>query len=194
MTIPTPQIVDGMFVTPRPCGPCSLCCKLLPVAELAKPAGQWCAQFDKAVGCSTHATRPYQCRDFQCLWTFAAPLDDSWRPDRCGFLMRPGPTGVEVVIEVDPANPAAWKREPFYGQIKAWSTRRAPPFRSILVRDAGRLAVVFPEGEIDLGPERPNEAIESGYVWRGGRQQPYAHYGPPGSPPAPEPPPSNKPA
>ena len=157
------------------------------MAALQKPAHVWCEHVATGVGCSIHATRPGACRDFQCLWTFAAPLDDSWRPDQCRFVMRPGPTG-EVVIDVDPARPDAWRREPFYSQIKAWSVRRAPPHRMVFVRASGRLAVVFPEGEVDLGPERANEPIESGYVLRNGRQQPFAHYGPAGSMPAPAPP------
>ncbi len=99
--------------------------------------------------------------------------------------MRPGPAN-EVVIDVDPRSPDAWRAEPFYGQIKAWSQRREPPHRMVMVRSRARLAIVFPEGEIDLGPERLNEPIESGYVLRRGQLRPYAHYGPPGSPPAPE--------
>jgi hypothetical protein len=184
MADPTPKIVDNVFETPRPCGPCSFCCFLYPMRSLDKPEHSWCQHFAKGVGCSIHATRPSECSDFQCLWTYAAPLDDRWRPDQCRFVMRPGPSN-EVVIDVDPKDPGAWKREPFYSQIKTWSVRRLPPHRMVIVRAGGRMAVVFPEGEVDLGPEQANEPIESGYVLRNGQQQPYAHYGPAGSPPKP---------
>jgi len=180
-----PPIEGNVFTEPRPCGECSLCCKLYPIEELHKPALTWCQHLAKGVGCSIHADRPHVCRDFQCLWTFAAPLDDRWRPDRCGFVMRPGLAN-EVVIDVDPGSPDAWRQEPFYGQIKAWSHRRQPPHRMVIVRSRDRLAVVFPEGEVDLGPERMNEPIESGYVLRRSQLQPYAHYGAAGSRPAPE--------
>ena len=182
----TPQVVGGAFQTPRPCGECSLCCKLYAIEELNKAEHEWCRHFAKGVGCSIHPSRPDPCRNFQCLWTFAAPLDETWRPDRCKFVMRPG-LAEEVVIDVDPGFPNAWRQEPYYGQIKAWSTRRAPPHRMFIIRAGGRLAVVFPEGEIDLGPERQNEPINSGYVLRNGKSRPYAHYGAPGSPPVPEP-------
>ncbi len=172
----TPKIVDNVFVTPRPCGACSYCCNLYPIVQLEKPAHAWCRHRAEGVGCSIHATRPEVCRDFQCLWTFAAPLDERWRPDQCRFVMRPG-VAEEVVIDVDPADPGAWRREPFYGQIKAWSTRREPPHRIFIVRAGGRAAVVFPEGEVDLGPEQVDTPIQSGYVLRDGRQQPFAHYG-----------------
>lgn len=180
-----PPVEGNVFTEARSCGECSLCCKLLPIEALKKPADVRCRYVARGVGCVIHASRPDACSDFQCLWTFAAVLGEQWRPDRCGFVMRPGPSN-EVVIDVDPVDPFAWRREPFYGQIKAWSRRAAPPHRMVMVRASGQLAVVFPEGEVDLGPERVNEPIESGYVMRKGRLLPYAHYGPPGSPPAPD--------
>ena len=186
MADPNPRIVDNVFETPRPCGSCSYCCNLYAVEEVQKPAHTWCRHYAEGVGCSIHETRPDICRNFQCLWTFAAPLDETWRPDQCRFIMRPG-TANEVVIDVDPDEPDAWKREPFYSQIKAWSVRRAPPHRMFIVRAGGRMAVVFPEGEVDLGPEQADEPIQSGYVLRNGRQQPFAHFGPEGSPPRPAP-------
>jgi hypothetical protein len=188
MTDQNPAIVDNVFVSPRPCGPCGYCCNLYPVPELNKPGETWCPKYAAGVGCTIHATRPGVCRNFQCLWTFAAPLDERWRPDQCRFIMRPG-LAEEVVIDVDPADPEAWRREPFYSQIKTWSVRQGPgPHRMVIVRAGGRAAVVFPEGEVDLGPEQINVPIQSGYVFRNGRNQPYAHYGnnpyPPPAPPA----------
>ena len=161
MTAAGPAIVDNTFVSPRACGPCGFCCEILQFGPPPKPP------------------------DFQCIWTFAALLDERWRPDRCRFVIRSGPVE-ELVIDVDLEDPGAWKREPFYGQIKAWSTRRAMPIKPVFVRSAGHVHVVFPEGEIDLGPEQFNTPIQSGYVYRNGRNQPYAHYGTdPDPPPAP---------
>ena len=161
MTASGPAIVDNTFVSPRACGPCGFCCEILQFGPPPKPA------------------------DFQCIWTFAALLDEQWRPDQCRFVMRSGPAE-ELVIDVDIADPGTWKREPFYGQIRAWSVRAAPQARPVLVRAAGHVLVVFPEGEVDLGPEQFNTPIQSGYVYRGGRNQPYAHYGhDPDPPPAP---------
>jgi hypothetical protein len=189
MTAQNPAIVDNVFVSPRACGECNACCHLYDIAALQKPAHVLCQHYAAGVGCKIHATKPDSCSGFQCLWTFAAPLDERWRPDRCRFVMRPGPAE-EVVIDVFPAEPDAWKREPFYSQIRGWSLRQGPgPHRMVLVRDKGHVFVVFPEGEIDLGAEQPNTPIQSGYVLRNGRNQPYAHYGnnpnPPPAPPRP---------
>ncbi len=176
------ELETGALDAPRPCGECSLCCKFYPVDDLQKPRNTMCRHFAKGAGCSIHADRPQSCRDFQCIWTFAAPLDERWRPDRCKFVMRAGITG-EMMIDVDPSSPGAWKREPFYGQVKGWSDRSNPDYRMIIVRDNGRAAVVFPEGEVDLGLEQEYTPIQSGYVLRNGRQQPYAHYGTDPDPP-----------
>ncbi len=185
MTAARPAIIDNTFVSPRACGPCGFCCNVLEIGPPPKPAGVTCRHFVPAVGCSIHATKPASCSDFQCIWTFAALLDDRWRPDRCRFMLRSGPAE-ELVIDVDPEVPDAWKREPFYGQIKTWSTRVAMPVKPVFVRSAGRVYVVFPEGEVDLGPEQAYTPIQSGYVHRNGRNQPYAHYGTdPDPPPAP---------
>ncbi len=185
MSAPSPAIVDNTFVSPRACGPCSFCCFIAEIRPLDKPAHAWCRHNAPGGGCSIHASRPDVCRNFQCIWTFAALLDDRWRPDNCRFMMRSGPAE-ELVIEVHPDFPDAWKQEPFFGQIKTWATRRAQPIKPVLIRSSGRVYVVFPEGEVDLGPEQAYTPIQSGYVYRNGRNQPYAHYGTdPDPPPAP---------
>ncbi len=44
------------------CGECGLCCKLMGVSGLDKPAGKWCRQFSKTSGCAIYETRPDDCR------------------------------------------------------------------------------------------------------------------------------------
>lgn len=52
----------------RQCGECNLCCKLLVVEELEKPAHQWCPHVQLGVGCKIYDTKPKVCSDFKCLW------------------------------------------------------------------------------------------------------------------------------
>lgn len=99
---------------------------------------------------------------------------EEWRPDRAKFLMDAGEG--QIVICPDPGTPDAWRREPFYSRIKALSSRASRPFTMVLVRQRGRMIVVFPETEIDLGPERPDMEIRSGYEVREGRPVPYAYF------------------
>ena len=163
---------------PRPCGPCSLCCKLLNVPELNKPQGKWCEHVMHGKGCAIHATRPAVCRPYQCAWTISPHLPDSWRPDRAGFLAHRSADNALHIFN-DDATPNAWRQEPFYSQIKSWSYRTGTPDDTqIIVHSQGKMSVVFPEGAIEVGPES-NDPIYSGYEAVNGRRVPYARFGPP---------------
>src|SRR5688572_21923922 len=74
---------------PRQCGACTACCHVLEIddPQLKKAAGTLCSHCSG--GCSIYAQRPKVCRDWLCMWReFPSLLDESWRPDRCGVLMR----------------------------------------------------------------------------------------------------------
>lgn len=93
----------------RECGTCRLCCKVLAVQEIDKPRGSWCQHSTKPSepgGCAIYATRPGQCRGFQCLWLAVTDpevaaksqrLADTWarifpvdeRPDRIRVVFSP---------------------------------------------------------------------------------------------------------
>ncbi len=172
-----------VLAQPKPCGDCSLCCKVFKVPELDKPKGVWCRHFVKGTGCGVHATRPPVCRNYQCVWTLAAPLDEQWRPDRAGFVINPLPVATEMELVADPGRPDDWRREPYYSQIKRWANRDAGPLTRVLVFIQERVIVVFPETEIDLGPSTGLPNIDSGYEWRDGRLRPYARYAKADDPP-----------
>jgi hypothetical protein len=70
------------------CGGCTVCCTALPIiADFAKPAGVTC-QHCKPSGCGIYETRFAICRGFLCGWLLLPQLDESWRPDRSGILIR----------------------------------------------------------------------------------------------------------
>jgi hypothetical protein len=69
------------------CGGCTVCCTALPIGEFAKPSGVTC-QHCTATGCGIYETRYSICRSFLCGWLLMPQLDESWRPDRSGILIR----------------------------------------------------------------------------------------------------------
>jgi hypothetical protein len=147
------------------------------IAALDKPAGQWCPHFAKGKGCSIYAEAPDECHGFNCTWLLTPRLGEEWRPDRCKLVMwtnRPG----RLIVDVDADFPNAWRREPYYAQLKAWSDRSRPDASEVLVRVKGRMIVVFPETDIDLGPYDRSNSIASGYRTENGRQVPYAVFVP----------------
>ncbi len=84
----------------------------------------------------------------------------------------------ELMIVVDPAFPEAWRREPYYSRIKNVSVRASEPFILVHVRIKDRVLVVFPEAEIDIGPNQSGMLIQSGYEIRDGKRVPFAHFSP----------------
>lgn len=169
---------DGRGFTPpqvKSCGECSLCCKILRINVLEKPAGVWCHHFAKGKGCSTHATAPGECRKFQCYWSISDLLGEDWRPDRSKLVIWSNTPG-RIIVDVDPAHANAWRHEPYLSQLRAWSNRERSAPLEVLVRIGERMLVVFPEGEIDLGPQKTECAINSGYHVEGGRKVPFAEF------------------
>lgn len=159
--------------TSKTCGDCGLCCKLLAIQALDKPAGAWCGHFRKGAGCTAYATRPGACRGFECLWLGSEKLDEAWKPSRARFLMYTEKDGKRLNVVVDPADPTAWKRAPYYDRIKRMSSR-AYDGHELVVCIGDRRIVVFPEQDADLGVVDPEHKIVSGYADRDGEQVAFA--------------------
>jgi hypothetical protein len=156
MTKETPNAVA--LVPGRSCGDCSLCCKLTRIKAFDKPPGVWCAHCAPGRGgCTIYDTRPSECRDFYCDWRITPALGEEWRPNKCRmFLCREG--NVQT-IHVDPSDPGAWRREPFFRQIKTLAARAVGTEQQVAVRIKDRVIVVFPHKEVDVGTMNPGDQL-----------------------------------
>lgn len=108
----------------RECGTCTLCCKLLPVRELAKKAGERC-KHQRLTGCRVYHKpgMPPACALWNCRWLVDPKVAEAGvsRPDRAGFVidtmpdfvtLRDNETGEVIPIQVvqiwvDPKRPDA---------------------------------------------------------------------------------------
>lgn len=161
-------------LTAKSCGDCGMCCKLLSIAEIEKPADRWCASFRRGRGCGIYASRPSACAGFECLWLQSEKLDDRWRPDKAKFVMYTEQDDRRLRVVVDPAHADAWKQEPYYSRLKAMSTR-AYDGHELLVSIGDRRIVVFPDQDADLGIVDPDRhKIISGYAMKDGQQVAFA--------------------
>ena len=72
----------------RHCGDCQLCCKLLPIPELHKGAGERCKHQRAGKGCMIYSQRPPQCMLWSCRW-LADPEATAKlrRPDRSHYVL-----------------------------------------------------------------------------------------------------------
>lgn len=79
----------------RSCGTCTLCCRVLEIRALDKPAGILC-RHNTGTGCGIYPERPEACARWHCLWRRIDALPDALRPDRSG-----------VMFSLDSRSPAA---------------------------------------------------------------------------------------
>lgn len=158
----------------KSCGDCGLCCKLMGVEALEKKPGDWCGHFLKGKGgCGVYQDRPGACRSFTCMWLTSTRLDDAWKPNKAHFVMYTDQGGRRLTIVVDPADPGAWRREPYYRRIKAMSVRSEEGFE-LVVGVGDRRYVIFPHEDVDLGIVDPDHKIVSGFAKVEGELTPYA--------------------
>lgn len=144
----------------RSCGECSLCCTILRVEELAKPAGVDClhqrsvgpdgrhpAGGTRATGaaspvggCGIYATRPPICRGYRCLWLQGGLKDDE-RPDRLGGVVDLETTGIGLRLAI---------REARRGAFDA-----SPALQAIAERYREQMPVRISDAEDVMNPDRP---------------------------------------
>lgn len=144
--------------TTRRCGDCQLCCRLVPVKDLGKAAGERCRHQRHGKGCVVHARLERvspSCGIWSCRWLTCDDTEALRRPDRSHYCIDPMPdfitirndkTGerrhVEAVqIWVDPRYPDA-HRDP---ALRAYLLRRGEEGKVGLVRFSNaRGLVIFP--------------------------------------------------
>ena len=161
-----------MTDTGKQCGECAMCCKILAIEALQKPRHTMCGHFRKGTGCGVYDTRPKACSQFVCAWLAEPLMDAGWRPDRCKFMMW---GDGQLMVDVDPAYPDAWRREPYYSKLKQASDRKRPGAVDVVVRNGREVTILFPEADISLGPEQ-DLPIKTGYRMGARGLEPFAEY------------------
>jgi len=152
----------------RSCGACSLCCKLAQVDELDKPAGVWCRHCAPGRGgCTIYETRPPVCRNWFCAWFLDARLGPEWYPLTCKMILYFENAGSRLCVRVEPGHPNAWRREPYYGQLKQWSRVAVEARQQIVVYVNKRVIVILPDKDVDFGEVELGEQI-----WVGAQDTP----------------------
>ena len=159
-----PQIADEVRIVPgRACGTCSLCFKAVGDEELAKPIGAWCPHCKRANGCAIYEQRPQSCRTFMCQWLLAEGLGPEWKPDRAKFALLKSDNGRHLTAFVDPGNPGAWRRSPYYETLKQWAKLGVPATGAVRLVDVmigERCIVILPDRDVDMGLLKADEMIQ----------------------------------
>jgi hypothetical protein len=154
--------IDAKVMPGRACGTCSMCCKVLSISELAKPAGQWCTHCRPGKGCGIYATRPFVCRGFYCEWMISKGLGPEWRPEQAKFALFKSNDGRRLTAAVDPGYPSAWRRSPYYENFKAWAVQavqKTPEMDLVDVMIGEHVIVILPNREVDVGIVAADELV-----------------------------------
>jgi hypothetical protein len=133
----------------KACGDCTLCCKVMAIEELAKPASSWCPHCKPGRGCLIYAARPTECQTFSCLWLMNEKLDQYWKPNKSKMVLTTSQDGIE--IRCDPGFPDAWRREPFRSEINEWALSGETEDITVVVIVGQKLTLVTSDREFDLG-------------------------------------------
>lgn len=140
----------------RDCGSCTLCCKVYEVPAVQSAAGVWCRHCKPGQGCGIHETRPDHCRAFFCLWMTQDFLGPEWKPDKARFVLTMDPTTRWLFVQVDPGAAQAWRKEPYYSQLRRWA---ATGNRPVIVFVNQLATAVTASGDTALGQIAADERI-----------------------------------
>lgn len=135
-------IYDASAKTIRRCGDCQLCCKLLPVRELAKGAGEKCKHQRFNKGCLVYHRPdkgfPVSCALWNCAWLGEAEETANLsRPDRAHYVIDVMPD----FVTIDPGDGSGRQQLPV---IQVWidphypDAHRDPHLRAYLALRAER--------------------------------------------------------
>ncbi len=153
-----PDVPPGVLPD-RTCGPCNLCCKVFNFPDLDKPAGKWCQHVEQGKGCKIYDDRPGFCRTFFCEWRLSPTLGPEWKPDRARFVLSTYPGTTALAVTLDPGAPGAWRKEPYYSQIKEWGRHALVNGSQVMVLSGNRVTIVLPTSDVDVGVLQTGDKI-----------------------------------
>ena len=145
------------YVAGRSCAGCTMCCKLLSIEALNKPRLQWCTHCDIGAGCKIYQERPAECRAFTCGYLAEAGIGEHWKPVKSKMVISRATNGNRIVVYVDADRSDAWRKEPYYSDLKSWSRTAAKNQGQLLVSQGRDMIVITPE--TNLGPVRDDQVV-----------------------------------
>jgi len=166
-------VIRELEAVPAPeksCGACTMCCKLFEVnwVDRPKPAGKWCHHCAPGRGCAIWQSRPEGCRDYFCVWRIDPELAPEWRPDVAKFILTQMGPAFPLTVVVDPAQPNAWRREPYYSRLMRTTVELLETRRMALIVEGGRSRLVLlPDREVAIPASMPSAGVVASRIGAG---------------------------
>lgn len=136
-----------------------MCCKLPEIKELDKPRQKVCQHCTMGVGCKIYESRPEVCRHFYCGYMAYDWIGDEWKPSKCRMVVVSEGENKRFAIHVDRDRKGAWKKEPYYSDIKQLSSEGIKNGFQVLVWDGNEITGILPNRDKYLGIVRADQHI-----------------------------------
>lgn len=131
----------------------------MPIGAFGKPAGEWCRHCAPGKGCGFYENRPDECRIFECGFLTMTGMTEEWRPSKSKIVLVGELGGARIAAHVDPGSPGAWRREPYYSQLKQWARQAASQRMQVIVCVGRHCYVILPDRDVDLGIVADDEIV-----------------------------------
>ena len=86
-------------------------------------------------------------------------LGPEWKPERSKIVLSIDPATRFLFAQIDPGHAAAWRREPYYGQLKRWAAASVREGRHVVVFVNKHATVVLPDRDVPLGMFEPGDRL-----------------------------------
>ncbi len=171
MTEPAAPATEPIDLAPgRDCGSCTMCCKIMGISEIDKVRNKWCPHCAIGKGCKIYETRPPSCRLFYCQYLRDARIPEHWKPSRSRMVLSYAGNAGRLSIFVDSDRSDAWRKEPYYSDLKTWAKNGVATKTYIVVFIGDDLTVVLPDRDKPIGRVKENQHLRA--VTRNGPRGP----------------------
>lgn len=86
-------------------------------------------------------------------------MPDEWKPERSKIVLTLFPGNGFLYAQVDPGSPQAWRKAPYYDQLRAWARSLIDKGRHVIVFVNDQAMLIMPEEAIALGPMKPTDNL-----------------------------------
>src|ERR1700730_5874124 len=89
-------------------------------------------------------------------------IGPEWRPEQSKFVLFKSNGGHRLTAHVDPGYPSAWRRSPYYENLKAWAVQavqKTPKMDLVDVMIGEHVIVILPDREVGVGIVAADELV-----------------------------------
>jgi hypothetical protein len=75
------------------------------------------------------------------------------------MVLRVESDGTLIAVHVDPSDPTAWRREPYFQKLRQFAIDGQKTGQQVIVYIKSRVIVIFPNKEVEVGTMNPGDHL-----------------------------------